>query len=207
MSKPRRSEGSWRKRQEKDPFVLQARKEGWRSRAVFKLAEIVERERMLRPGMTVVDLGAAPGGWSQYVASKLDGKGQIIAVDLLPMDALPAVHFLQADFTTDAALQQIRALLGDGPAELVMSDMAPNISGNKVVDQPRSMYLAELALDFAKQALKPGGDFICKLFQGQGTDAFIVATRGSFAKVKAVKPKASRAGSSEIYLVARNYQL
>lgn len=197
----------WLQRQLNDPYVEEAKRQGYRSRAAFKLIEIDDKHDLLRPGSVVIDLGAAPGGWSQYVASKLDGKGKIIAVDLLPMDALPGVHFLQADFTTDAALQQIRALLGDGAADLVLSDMAPNISGNKVVDQPRSMYLAELALDLAKQALKPGGDFICKLFQGQGTDAFIVAARGSFAKVKAVKPKASRAGSSEIYLVARNYQL
>ena len=137
----------------------------------------------------------------------LDGRARIIALDLLPMDALPAVEFIQGDFTEDAALQQISALLGERKADLVMSDMAPNISGNKVVDQPRSMYLAELAIDLAKQMLRPGGDFICKLFNGQGTDAFIRDAREAFGKVKMVKPKASRAASSEIYLVARNYQL
>ena len=207
MNKPRRSGGSWRNRQEKDPFVQQARKEGWRSRAVFKLQEIVDKGRILKPGMTCIDLGAAPGGWSQYVTETLHGKVRIIALDLLPMDALPSVEFIQGDFAEDAALQQLEGLLGDAGADLVLSDMAPNISGNKVVDQPRSMYLAELALDLARRTLKNDGSFICKLFQGQGTDEFIRDARKSFGKVKMVKPKASRAGSSEMYLVARNYHL
>jgi 23S rRNA (uridine2552-2'-O)-methyltransferase len=184
-----------------------ARKAGWRSRAVFKLKEILDRERILKPGMTCIDLGAAPGGWSQYVTETLMGNANIIAMDLLPMDGLPGVDFIQGDFTEDAALQQLTELLGDRKADLVMSDMAPNISGNKVVDQPRSMYLAELAIDMAKQTLRPGGDFICKLFQGQGTDALVGDARKSFGKVKTVKPKASRPASSEIYLVARNYHL
>lgn len=157
--------------------------------------------------MTCIDLGAAPGGWSQYVTQTLDGRARIIALDLLPMDTLPAVEFIQGDFTEDAALQQLEDLLDDSGADLVMSDMAPNISGNKVVDQPRSMYLAELALDLARRTLQAEGSFICKLFQGQGTDKFIRDARSSFGKVKMVKPKASRAGSSEMYLVARNYQL
>ena len=207
MSKPRRSGGSWRQRQEKDPYVRQARKEGWRSRAVFKLKEILDKERLLKRGMVCVDLGAAPGGWSQYISATLDGDVRIIALDLLPMDALPGVEFIQGDFTEDAALQQLAVALGDGGADLVLSDMAPNISGNKAVDQPRAMYLAELALDMARQHLKPGGSLICKLFQGEGTDALIADARTSFRKVKVVKPKASRAGSSEIYLVARNYHL
>ena len=207
MSKPRRSGGSWRQRQEKDPYVLQARKEGWRSRAVFKLKEILDKERLLKRGMVVVDLGAAPGGWSQYVTEALDGQVRIIALDLLQMDTLPSVEFIQGDFTEDEVLEQLMAALGDRKADLVMSDMAPNISGTKAVDQPRSMYLAELALDLAEKSLAEGGSFICKLFQGQGTDEFIAAARRSFGKVKVAKPKASRAGSSEIYLVARNYQL
>ena len=157
MSKPRRSGGSWLQRQEKDPYVQMARKAGWRSRAVFKLKEILDRERILKPGMTCIDLGAAPGGWSQYVTETLMGNANIIAMDLLPMDGLPGVDFIQGDFTEDAALQQLTELLGDRKADLVMSDMAPNISGNKVVDQPRSMYLAELAIDMAKQTLRPGG--------------------------------------------------
>ena len=207
MSKPRRSGGSWRQRQEKDPFVQMARKEGWRSRAVFKLKEILDKERLLRPGMVCIDLGAAPGGWSQYIAETLDGRARIIALDLLPMDTLPGVEFLQGDFTEDEVLQALEVTLGDERADLVMSDMAPNISGNKVVDQPRAMYLAELALDLAKRTLKPDGSFICKLFQGEGTDALIAEARRAFGKVKIVKPKASRASSSEIYLVARNYQV
>ena len=207
MSKPRRSGGSWRQRQEKDPYVLQARKEGWRSRAVFKLQQILDKERILRPGMVCVDLGAAPGGWSQYVTERLGGRASIVAVDLLAMDALPGVDFVQGDFTEDAVLEQIVERLPGGKADLVMSDMAPNLSGNKAVDQPKSMYLAELALDLATAVLRPGGDLICKVFQGEGTDAFIANARASFARVKATKPGASRPGSSEIYLVARNYQL
>lgn len=207
MSKPRRSSGSWRQRQEKDPYVQLARRQGWRSRAVFKLKEILDKERLLRAGMVCVDLGAAPGGWSQFVADVFRGRGRVIAIDLLPMAALPGVEFIQADFTEDAALQQLADLLGDERVDLVLSDMAPNISGTKAVDQPRSMYLAELALDFARRTLKPNGSFICKLFQGEGTEALIGEARRSFARVKTVKPKASRAGSSEIYLVARNYQL
>ena len=207
MSKPRRSGGSWRQRQEKDPYVLQARKEGWRSRAVFKLQQILDKERILRPGIVCVDLGAAPGGWSQYVSRRLGGLASIVAVDLLAMDSLPGVDFVQGDFTEDAIMEQVVQRLPDGKADLVMSDMAPNLSGNKAVDQPKSMYLAELALDLARKVLKPGGDFVCKVFQGEGTDAFIADARTSFARVKAMKPKASRPGSSEIYLVARNYQL
>lgn len=207
MSSPRRSSGSWRQRQEKDPYVQQARKEGWRSRAVFKLEEIDRREKLLRPGMTCVDLGAAPGGWSQYLTEKLKGQARIFAVDLLAMDALPAVDFLQGDFTEEAVLQELLDRLGEDRADLVLSDMAPNISGTKAVDQPRSVYLAELALDLARKVLKPGGDFVCKLFQGEGTEAFIADARRSFDKVRVMKPRASRPGSSEIYLVARNYRL
>jgi 23S rRNA (uridine2552-2'-O)-methyltransferase len=184
-----------------------ARKEGWRSRAVFKLKEMTDKERLLRPDMTCIDLGAAPGSWSQYVTETLKGRVRIIALDLLPMDSLPAVEFLQGDFTEDEVLARLGKILEDSKADLVMSDLAPNITGNKVVDQPRSMYLAELALDLARQTLGRKGSFVCKLFQGEGTDAFISDARGSFGKVKVVKPKASRPGSSEIYLVARNYQL
>ena len=207
MSRPRRSGGSWQERQEKDPYVQLARKEGWRSRAVYKLQQIADKEKLLRPHMTCLDLGAAPGSWSQYVAERLEGRVRIIALDLLPMDALPCVEFIQGDFTEDAVIAELSALLGECRVDLVMSDMAPNITGNKAVDQPRSMYLAELALDFARHTLRSKGSFVCKLFQGEGTDAFIAGARRSFDKVKAMKPKASRPGSSEIYLVARNYQL
>ena len=207
MSAPRRSAGNWRDRQERDPFVQQARREGWRSRAVYKLSEIDKRERLFRPGMICVDLGAAPGSWSQYAATRLGDRGRIIAIDLLPMDALPLVEFLQGDFTDDAVYEDFCAMLGEERADLVMSDMAPNISGNRAVDQPRAMYQAELALDFARRALKPGGVFVCKLFQGEGFDAFVRDARSSFDRVKISKPKASRAGSREMYLVARNYRL
>jgi 23S rRNA (uridine2552-2'-O)-methyltransferase len=184
-----------------------ARREGWRSRAVYKLEQIVEKERLLKPGMVCIDLGAAPGSWSQYVVQELGEDVRVIAVDLLPMDALPAVEFIQGDFTEDEVLQALLERLGDTRADLVMSDMAPNISGHKAVDQPRSMYLAELALELAKKTLKEHGDFVCKLFQGQGADEFIASARESFETVKVVKPKASRPRSSEVYLVARNYQL
>ena len=207
MNKPRRSGGSWRDRQERDPYVQQARQGGWRSRAVFKLKEILDKERLLKPGMVCVDLGAAPGGWSQYLSAALDGNVRIIALDLLPMDTIPGVEFIQGDFTEEKVMAALLTALGEQRADLVISDMAPNISGNKVVDQPRSMYLAELALDLARQTLKRNGSFICKVFQGAGIDEFIRDARKSFGKVKTVKPKASRAGSSEMYLVARNYQL
>lgn len=207
MSKPGSSSRRWKGRQERDPYVQQARREGWRSRAVYKLEEIDRKARLLKPGMVVVDLGAAPGGWSQYVTESLKGRVRIIAVDLLPMDALPSVEFVQGDFTEDETLTALKDAIGGDAVDLVMSDMAPNISGNRAVDQPRSMYLAELALDMCREVLRKGGDFVCKLFQGEGTDAYIAETRKAFGSVKVMKPKASRAGSREVYLVARNYQL
>jgi len=207
MSKLRRSGGSWRDRQERDPYVQQARRDGWRSRAVYKLEQIDQKERFIRPGMVCVDLGSAPGSWSQFVSKKLKGKARIVAVDLLPMDSLPGVEFVQGDFESDAILDHLLQLVGDGGADLVMSDMAPNISGIAGVDQPRSMNLVELALDLARRVLKPGGSFVCKVFQGVGFDAFVVDARRSFERVRVMKPKASRAGSREVYLVARNYQL
>ncbi len=207
MSGPRRSSGSWRDRQERDPYVQKARRDGWRSRAVYKLEYIDRKERLLKPDMVCIDLGAAPGSWSQYVTQKLKGRARIVAVDLLPMDSLPDVEFIQGDFQDDAVFEQLLATVGDQGADLVMSDMAPNISGTRAVDQPRSMYLVELALDLARRVLKPGGSFVCKLFQGEGFDAFVVDARQSFGKVRVMKPAASRKGSREVYLVARNYQL
>ena len=207
MSRPRGSRRSWRERQERDPYVQQARRDGWRSRAVYKLEQIDRKERLLKPGMVFLDLGAAPGGWSQYVAERLQGNVRGVAVDLLPMDTVPGVEFVQGDFTEDETLAEIRRLLADEKADLVMSDMAPNISGVRAVDQPRSMYLAELALDACGQILGRGGSFVCKLFQGEGFDEFIVAARTAFERVKVMKPKASRPGSREVYLVARNYRL
>ncbi len=207
MSKPRRSGGSWRERQERDPYVQRARREGWRSRAVFKLEQIDQKERLLKPGMVVVDLGSAPGSWSQYVTEKLKGRARIVAVDLLPMDSLADVEFVEGDFRDDDILARLLELVGDDGADLVMSDMAPNISGTKAVDQPRSMYLVELALDMARQVLKPGGNFVTKLFQGEGFDEFVKDARNSFERVRVIKPKASRPGSREVYLVARNFSL
>jgi 23S rRNA (uridine2552-2'-O)-methyltransferase len=202
VSGPRRSGGTWRDRQERDPYVQQARREGWRSRAVYKLEQIVEKEKLLRRGMLCVDLGAAPGGWSQYVSARLDGDVRIVAVDVLPMDTLPSVEFIRGDFTEDAVFQALQDALGGARADLVMSDMAPNISGTRAVDQPKSMHLAELALDTARTLLRPGGSLVCKYFQGEGADAFVADARSSFAKVRSVKPKASRPGSREVYLVA-----
>ena len=207
MSKPRRSAGSWYERQERDPYVQRARKEGWRSRAVYKLEQIDQKERLLRPDMVCVDLGSAPGSWSQYVSKMLKGRARIIAIDLLEMDSLPDVEFIQGDFQDEAAYGQLLELVGEASADLVMSDMAPNISGSKAVDQPRSMYLVELALDTARRLLKPKGNFVCKVFQGEGFDALVVDARRSFKRVRVMKPKASRPGSREVYLVARNYRL
>jgi len=207
VSKLRRAGGSWRDRQEKDPYVQMARRDGWRSRAVYKLEQIDQKERFLRPDMVCVDVGSAPGSWSQYVTKKLKGRARIVAVDILPMDSLPDVQFIQGDFQDDAIFGEVLQAIGDEKADLVMSDIAPNITGTRVVDQPRSMYLVELALDLARRVLKPGGSFVCKVFQGEGIDEFVIDTRKSFKRVKVMKPKASRAGSREVYLVARNYQL
>ena len=207
MSGPRRSGGSWYERQQRDPYVQQARKEGWRSRAVYKLEQIDQKERLLRPDMVCVDLGSAPGSWSQYVTRVLKGRARIVAIDLLPMDSLPEVEFIQGDFQDEAVFAQLLDVVGDGGVDLVMSDMAPNISGTKAVDQPRSMYLVELALDTARRVLRPGGNFVCKVFQGEGFDELVADARRSFERVRVMKPKASRAGSREVYLVARNYRL
>ena len=207
MSKPRGSSRSWRERQERDPFVQQARKDGWRSRAVYKLEQIDQKERLLKPGMVCVDLGSSPGSWSQYVTEKLNGKVRIVAVDLLPMDSLPDVEFILGDFRDDEIFEQLLRAVGEDGADLVISDIAPNITGTKAVDQPRSMYLVELALDMARRVLKPRGSFVCKVFQGEGFDEFVRDVRNSFQRVRVFKPKASRAGSREVYLVARNFSL
>ncbi|MGB5335699.1 MAG: 23S rRNA (uridine(2552)-2'-O)-methyltransferase RlmE [Woeseiaceae bacterium] len=207
MSAPRGSGGSWYQRQQRDPYVQRARKDGWRSRAVYKLEQIDQKERLLRPDMVCVDLGSAPGSWSQYVAQVLKGRARIVAIDLLPMDSLPEVEFIQGDFQDEAIFAHLLEVVGDAGVDLVMSDMAPNISGTKAVDQPRSMYLVELALDMARRVLKPGGNFVCKVFQGEGFDELLADARRSFERVRAMKPKASRAGSREVYLVARNYRL
>jgi 23S rRNA (uridine2552-2'-O)-methyltransferase len=171
---------------------------------VFKLEELDRSDRLFRPGMTVVDLGAAPGGWSQYAARRIGDKGLVVALDILAMDDLPGVTFLQGDFREQEVLDRLVAVLGGRPVDLVMSDMAPNLSGVDVVDQPRSMYLAELALDFALKFLKPGGALVMKVFQGSGFEALVKATRAGFSEVKLKKPKASRQRSPEVYVLARN---
>jgi 23S rRNA (uridine2552-2'-O)-methyltransferase len=186
-------------------YVEQAAKAGWRSRAVFKLEQIQAKERLLAAGTVCVDLGAAPGGWSQLAARLGGAKGRVIAVDLLPMEPVAGVEFLLGDFTTDETLGALRERLGDARVDLVMSDMAPNITGTRAMDQPRSMALIEHALVFAEEVLKPGGDLLLKAFQGEGLDAFVNELKGKFAVVKRLKPKASRAESREIYLLARNY--
>lgn len=195
----------WLKEHHGDAFVKQARSAGYRSRAVFKLLELDQRDRLLRRGMRVVDLGAAPGGWSQIAVEKTGPDGCVVALDILPMDPLAGVEFIQGDFTEDVVLEALRATLGGQPVDLVMSDMAPNISGITAVDQPRGMYLAELALDFALQNLKPGGSFVAKVFQGEGFEPFLKLARKSFRNVRTRKPKASRARSREVYVLGRDY--
>lgn len=202
-----KSSHRWLREHFSDSYVQQAQKEGYRSRAVYKLKEIQEKDRLLRPGMRIVDLGAAPGGWSQYAGELIGDSGQVVALDILPMDALVGVTALEADFTEDEALELLRDALGEAPVDLVLSDMAPNISGMAAVDQPRAMYLAELALDFAREVVKPGGDFLVKVFQGEGFDEFLKALRRDFGRVVTRKPKASRGRSREVYLLARQLKV
>ncbi len=202
-----KSSRRWLKEHEDDAFVQRARQEGYRSRAVYKFLEINDKDRLVKPGMTVVDLGAAPGGWSQVVADKVGRKGRVIAVDILPMEPLDNVMFLQGDFREQEVLERLLVMIGERRVDLVISDMAPNISGMEVVDQPRAMYLAELALDMARQVLKPGGDFLVKAFQGVGFDEYLRDLRSSFDKVITRKPKASRPRSKEVYLLARGFQM
>jgi 23S rRNA (uridine2552-2'-O)-methyltransferase len=198
-----KSSQQWLKKHFDDEFVKRAQREGYRSRAVYKLDEIQQKDRILRPASVVVDLGAAPGGWSQYAAHMLADKGRIIALDILPMDPLPGVEFLQGDFRDDVVLASLQELLGADAVNLVMSDMAPNISGMEAVDQPRSMYLVELAADFAATVLARGGDLLFKGFQGQGFDALLNDLRTQYRKVLIRKPKASRSRSREVYVLAK----
>ncbi len=186
--------------------MKQARQAGYRSRAVFKLDDIQRTDRLIRPGMTIVDLGAAPGGWSQLAAKLLQGRGRIVALDILPMDAIVGVDFLQGDFSDDQVLEQLRQLLGDDRPRLVMSDMAPNTTGIADVDHDRSMHLVELSLDFAREQLAPGGDFLVKVFQGRHFQPFMKQLRNSFATVKVRKPPASRQRSPELYLLGRDFK-
>lgn len=202
-----KSSARWLREHAEDPYVRRARREGYRSRAVYKLKEIQDKDRVLHPGMTVVDLGAAPGSWSQLSTQIVGPAGRAIALDRLPMDEIPGVEFIQGDFREQAVLDRLRERLAGRSVDLVISDMAPNSSGIKAVDQPAGMYLAELATDFARQSLRPGGDLLVKVFQGEGFDALLSELRGNFASVVSRKPKSSRSRSPEIYLLARNYRL
>ncbi len=202
-----KSSRRWLDRHFNDEFVKKAQQEGFRSRAAYKLQEIQQRDRLLKPGQTVVDLGAAPGGWSQMAKSIVGEQGRVVALDILPMEPLPGVDFILGDFREDEPLRQLRALLGGNRVDIVLSDMAPNVSGMAAVDQPRAMYLCELALEFAGEVLGPGGDLLVKVFQGEGFDQYLRDLRSSFSRVVTRKPKASRAHSREIYLLAGNYNL
>ncbi|HQU15430.1 MAG: 23S rRNA (uridine(2552)-2'-O)-methyltransferase [Chromatiales bacterium 21-64-14] len=202
-----KSSSRWLKEHHEDPYVRRAQREGFRSRAVYKLQEIQERDRILRPGMTLIDLGAAPGGWSQFAASRVAPAGRVVALDVLPMEPLPGVEVLQGDFRDPEPLGALRRCLAGGAVDLVMSDMAPNISGMRAVDQPRVVYLAELALLLAQEVLRPGGDLLVKLFQGEGFDSYLKELRARFDNVAVRKPKASRSRSAEVYLLARGFKI
>lgn len=201
-----KSSNRWMQEHFDDEYVKQAQQKGYRSRAVFKLSEIQEKDRIIKPGMTVVDLGAAPGGWSQYAQEVAGRKSKIIALDILAMEPLEDVHFIQGDFRDEIVLHQLLNILEGAPVNLVMSDMAPNMSGNKAVDQPRALYLAELALDMAKSILAKEGIFLVKLFHGEGYEAFLQDVKASFSAVVIRKPKASRARSNEVYILAKGFK-
>ena len=194
---------SWIKQHVKDPYVKQSQVDGYRSRASYKLLEIVEKDRLIRSGMTVVDLGSAPGGWSQVAARLVGHTGRVHALDLLPMDSIAGVDFIQGDFTEEDIFDELLKIIENRPVDLVISDMAPNLSGNKAVDQPAVMYLAELAVELAEKVLTINGVFIVKLFQGQGFDPFVLQVRTLFNGVSIIKPDASRSRSREVYLVAK----
>ncbi|PCJ38270.1 MAG: 23S rRNA (uridine(2552)-2'-O)-methyltransferase RlmE [Cellvibrionales bacterium] len=205
MAKSKTSK-AWLKEHESDEYVQRSRKDGYRSRASYKLLEIDQSAGLLKPGMTVVDLGAAPGGWSQIAIAKVGDRGRVIASDILEMDTITDVDFIQGDFTDDGVFDAILKTLDDRPVDLVISDMAPNMSGMKAVDQPRAMYLVELAVDFARQVLRSDGVFLAKVFQGEGFDALVRDLRADFNSVAIKKPDASRARSSEVYCLARGFR-
>ena len=207
MSPRSRSSGRWLKEHFADPFVQRAQSEGWRSRAVFKLEEIDRREKLLKPGAVCLDLGAAPGAWSQYAARRVGRKGQVVASDLLPMAELAGVAFVQGDFREEQIFERLLSLLPDRQVDVVLSDMAPNLSGVDAIDQPRSLHLAELALDMAERVLKPGGNALIKVFQGSGFQELVQGARRRYSRVKLVKPQASRSRSPEIYLLAMQFRL
>ena len=202
-----KSSRRWLDRHVNDTYVQRAQAEGWRSRAAFKLLELDVRDRFLRPGCRVVDLGAAPGGWSQVAAARVGPTGRVIALDLLPMEPIPGVTFVLGDFRADTVLDALRAEVGARAIDVVISDLAPNVSGVAVVDQPRAMDLAELAVEFAGECLVEGGTLVAKLFQGTGFDELVAAVRRRFKRVAVRKPKASRPESREVYLVAQGFHV
>lgn len=205
MAKRGNSSRRWLRERQRDPFVAQAEREGYRARSVFKLIEIDEKDTILSSGQRVVDLGAAPGAWSQYAAKKVGAHGKVVALDILEMDGIGGVDVLQGDFREDAVHEALLALLDAKPVDLVLCDMAPNMAGIRSVDQARSMDLAELALDFALQTLAPGGAFLVKVFQGEGIDAYRRLIKANFAKLVTRKPEASRDRSREQYLLATSF--
>jgi len=200
-----KSSHRWMQRHVNDEYVKRSVKEGYRSRAAYKLLEIQEKDHLIKPGQVIVDLGAAPGGWSQVAAGLVGKKGMVVGLDLLEIDALHGATFLQGDFREEELLSRLMDMLDGREVDLVISDMAPNVSGVAAVDQPRSIYLCELALDFCRQKLRPGGTFVTKVFQGEGFDDFFRDMKSSFGRVVTRKPKASRPKSREVYLVAGNY--
>ncbi|MDU0113151.1 MAG: 23S rRNA (uridine2552-2'-O)-methyltransferase [Psychrosphaera sp.] len=209
MAKDSRSASSkkWLQEHVNDKYVKEANKRGLRSRAYFKIEELQKRDKLMKPGDTVVDLGAAPGGWCQYVVNELGDNGTVVACDILPMDSMAGVDFLQGDFREESVLNALLSRIGGKNVDLVMSDMSPNLSGNGTVDQATSMYLVELALDMCHQVLKQNGKFVVKVFQGEGFDQFMADVKSAFKVVKIRKPESSRARSREVYLVATGYKL
>ena len=207
MARRSKSSSRWLQEHFSDPFVQKAKSEGWRSRAVFKLEQIDRKEKLLVPGAVCLDLGAAPGAWSQYAARKVGRTGRVIASDILPMEGLTGVEFVQGDFREEPIFNQIVALVPAGKVDVVLSDMAPNLSGMDAIDQPRSMHLAELALDLASRVLKRDGAALIKVFQGSGFSEFVASSRRTFARVKLCKPEASRSRSPELYLLAKGFGL
>lgn len=201
---PKRDQ-KWLDRHVNDPFVQKAQKDGYRTRAAYKLIELDEKDHLLKKGMIVVDLGAAPGGWSQVAAKKVGEKGKVIAIDLLPMDPIPGVDFIQGDFREDEPYRELLALTNNQPVDLVMSDLAPNLSGNRSIDLPRMIHLLDLALEFAQQTLRPGGALVMKAFHGEGLEEYVKNLKKEFKTVKWRKPNASRAKSSEIYVLAQGF--
>ena len=201
-----KSSGQWLQQHVNDPYVKQAQKDGYRSRSAYKLIQLNEKDRLIRPGMLVVDLGSAPGGWSQVAGRLVGSRGRVVATDILPMDGLTNVEFIQGDFTEEAVLAQILEALGGNKPDLVICDIAPNISGIDSADQAASMYLVELALDMCRQVLKSGGSFVTKVFQGTGSEDYLKQVRKSFDKVSVRKPAASRPKSREVYLVGKGFK-